>query len=223
MLTQTSFAGDELSNKDIREGKMFPFKSAKVVYKKSGMTTGTETLWIDDYGRMQVRETNITTKMMGFTNTDESIAITTLDTITAINLKTKTATRMANPAKNFRESLKNKSDAELEQFKKSMMNMSQQMTGQQEIKPIGKEKIAGKECEIYQVNAMGGTSKVWTWQNLPLKTEASVMGNTISDEAVSVEVGVKIPKEKTQVPAGIQLQEIPAMGNMPFALQQKRQ
>lgn len=222
MLSQASFAGDELSNNDIRSGKLFPFKSAKVVYQKSGMTTGTETLWIDDYGRMQVRESNMTTKVMNITQTQETIAIVTPETITTINLKEKTAVKMANPAKNFYESLKKKSDAELEQFKKSMMNMGQQMTGQ-EVKPIGKEKLLGKECDVYEMSMMGGTTKLWTWKNLNLKTETQMMGNKISDVATSLEVGVKIPKEKTQIPAGIQLREMPAMGNMPFALQQKRQ
>lgn len=215
-------AKDELSNDDIRAGKTFPFKSAKVVYKKTGMTTGTETLWIADYGRTQVRESKLTTKAFGFSNTDESVVITTEDTITSINLKTNTATTMANPAKGFRESMKNKSDAEIEQFKKQMMGMSAQLTGEQEYKPIGTEKILGKKCEIYSMSMMGGTSKVWTWANLPLKTETAMMGNNLLDEAVELEVGVKIPKSKLKVPAGVTVQEMPQMGNLPFNMGQQR-
>lgn len=215
---QTGSAATELSNDDIRAGKLFPFESAKIVYKKSGMSEGTETLWISDYGKKQVRQTKVTTKSFGFTNTDESISIVTPEKVTTINLKEKTGIRMDNPMKDFYAGLKNKSDAEIEELKKSGMIMARQMTGQQEIKPIGKEKILGKEAEIYVITAMGITSKSWIWNNLTLKTEASVMGNDSIDEAVSIEIGAAAPSEKSLIPEGVQIQEMPAMGQQnPFA------
>ncbi len=219
LFTSSLLADNELSNDDIRAGKLYPFKSAKVVYKKSGMSQGTETLWIDNYGKLQIREIDVTTKVFGFSNTDKSISIVTPEMITTINLKEKTAVRMANPMKDFYENLKTKSDKELEEFKKSGMVMAQQMTGQQEIKPVGTEKILGKKCEIYEITMAGVTSRTWTWSNLSLRTEASMMGNKTLDEATSVEMGIKVPKEKSQIPAGIPIQELPAMGQgqNPFA------
>lgn len=180
------------------------------------MSNGTEVLWIDDYGRVQVREADITTKVMGFSNTENVRTIITPEMITNINLKNNTAVRMPNPMQSFYQKLKTMNDEEIENFKKSGMQMAQQMTGKEKIEPVGKDTILGKECEIYEVEMMGVKTKSWNWNSLSLRLESNAMGQENVDEAVSLKLDVEIPSDKMGVPAGVQVQDMPAMGQMPM-------
>jgi len=55
-----------------------PFKEAVVHYTIKGMESGTETLYIKDYGRRSAKYHKTSTSMMGVTVNNETVEITTL-------------------------------------------------------------------------------------------------------------------------------------------------
>lgn len=75
---------------------------------------------------------------------------------------------------------------------------------------IGKEKILGKECDVYQFVAKYTNKKIWRWEDLVLKEETIGEDGKInySKIATNIRIDVPIPKEQFQVPAGITIKEI---------------
>lgn len=74
-------------------------------------------------------------------------------------------------------------------------------------KPVGKATVAGKPCTIHTM-PQAGNAKIWVWQNLPLKMEATnPQAGGMSMVATKVETGIPVPPRTFQVPAGMQVQD----------------
>jgi hypothetical protein len=79
--------------------------------------------------------------------------------------------------------------------------MLQAMGGKQ----VGSQNFLGKNCEKWEVNAMGKTTML-IWQGVPLKTETSVMGMTSSQVATSLKTGLSFSTADFQPPAGVKME-----------------
>lgn len=88
-------------------------------------------------------------------------------------------------------------------------------------KVVGKGTVAGKPCEIREVDSpVGGMKgmKVWMWQNLPLKMEMpSQQGVGISMVATKVEANAKVAASTFKLPAGLPVKDVqtPKPGSRP--------
>jgi len=81
-----------------------------------------------------------------------------------------------------------------------------------QIEEKGNEQLLGKDCKLYgvTVTVQGQNVKgtVWVWQGLPLKSSMNIAGNTVVEEVIEIREGAEIPKEKFELPEGINFVEV---------------
>ncbi|VAX29305.1 hypothetical protein MNBD_IGNAVI01-771 [hydrothermal vent metagenome] len=180
--------------------KRYQFKSGKVVYKLSGMMTGTETMYFDDYGRKEVRFNESEVNMMGTKQKTSTQTITDGKYIYSINKQNNTAQKMENPI----YSMFTKDD-DLQKIGDDIMK---KLGG----KKIGNETINGKDCEIWEVQKLGG--KVWVWNSISIKSDINMMGMKMTQVAESVETNIDVSPDLFKLPKGITIQDMGSMNNM---------
>lgn len=200
--------GQGTSGDKLKEAKVFELKSGKVEYKLDGTTKGIKTLYWDDYGRIQHEYRKTTTKMLGISNTEETLTIRTKEWMYSIDLKEKTGTKTKTDA-TFQTAeaftgTQGMTHQEREQYGEAMLKS---MGG----KEVGSETILGKPCKVIEISQM--KSKVWAYKNVTLKLTVNMGGmlGTSSEEATSIEENIAVPASKFQPPAGIEIQDVTDM------------
>ncbi len=180
--------------------KRYQFKSGKVVYKMSGIQTGTETLYFDDYGRKEVHFSDTVIDMMGIKQKSKTQTILEGKYIYTIDLDKKTAQKMENPLFSM--------FSDEDDLQKVGEDIMKKMGG----KKVGSETINGKECEIWEVQKMGG--KIWVWNSLSIKTVVNMMGMNVTQEAESIETDINISPDLFKIPNGVEVKDIGTIDNM---------
>jgi len=180
--------------------KRYQFKSGKVVYKLSGMMTGTETMYFDDYGRKEARFNESEMNMMGTKQKINRQTITDGKYIYSINKQNNTAQKMDNPI----YTMFSKED----DLKKVGEDIMKKLGG----KKIGNETIKGKNCEIWDVQKLGG--KIWVWNSIAIKSDINMMGMKMTQIAESVETDIDVSPDLFKLPKGINIQDMGSMNNM---------
>jgi hypothetical protein len=74
--------------------------------------------------------------------------------------------------------------------------------------PVAGRTVLGKTTEGASITAMGTPLKVWTWQGVPLRMEASMNGQQITVEATSLKTDLTVPAERFAIPKDVRLQEL---------------
>ncbi len=180
--------------------KRYQFKSGKVVYKMSGIQTGTETLYFDDYGRKEVHFNKSVIDMMGVKQKSNTQTIMEGKYIYTIDLEKNTGQKMENP---LYEMFSDEDD-----LQKVGEDIMKKMGG----KKVGTETLNGKECEIWEVQKMGG--KIWVWNSLAIRTVVNMMGMNITQEAESIETDINVSPDLFKIPKGIEIKDIGTIDNL---------
>lgn len=182
--------------------KPLPFKSAKVTYSISGMEEGTETLYLDDYGRKSAAYHKTVTSMMGMKLQNSTVEITDPEWVYSYDLVERTGVKGPNMVKYLNEEYQQLSKAEKKVVSKNAehlgCNVMSGMGG--EIEQNATE-ILGYSCD--RVSAMGVTVYSLHGTSLPLQTDSSTMGMKMAMVATSVEEG-KVEEKHFQHPEGIE-------------------
>ncbi|MEN8192027.1 MAG: hypothetical protein ABFS12_04380 [Bacteroidota bacterium] len=177
--------------------KRYQFKSGKVVYKVSGVQTGTETMYFDDYGRKEVHFNESVIEMMGTKQETNTQTIMKDKFIYVIDKKTNTAQKMENPLYSM--------FSDEDDLQKVGEDIMKKMGG----KKVGNETINGKDCEVWDVPKMGG--KIWVWNSIGIKTVVNMMGMNITQIAESVETDVDVSPDLFKIPEDVEVKD---MGNV---------
>jgi hypothetical protein len=162
----------------------YPVKTAYVEYVQSGTTNGTETLYVDNYGKQSARYSELTTKSFGSTTTTKQIMIQKDSVVYTIDTEKKTGVKQTIHI--------DPKDVE------KWADTAEEIYTDLGFKKTGEEAILGKPCDIWE----GMSSKIWIWNGLALKTEISIFGKTLI-EAKKVDVSGSIDKSKFEIPDGI--------------------
>ena len=173
--------------------KRYEFKSGKVVYQSTGSMTGSETMYFDNYGMLEVKKTKATLEMMGIKQVTDTKVIMDGKWVYTIDNNSGEANKMENPLYSmFPEG------GDLEKVGEQLMiNMGG--------KKIGTETLLDKKCEIWEIKKL--MSKVWVWKSIPIKSEINMMGMKITQLATSVEVDIKVSPNEFKLPAGVEFKE----------------
>jgi hypothetical protein len=174
--------------------KPYSFKSAYVEYEITGNTTGTQTLYIDDWGWNRSETTHSVTKMLGQkTETHERKITKKLDTWQWVPGE-KTGSKVHNQ---MLEDLLSDSNFDIKKFSdETMKSLGFEKTGT--------EMVNGKNCDVYK-GMLGATS--WVWNNIAVKTEVKLMGTKYVLNATKIELDVKVPAEEFNIPGDIKFTE----------------
>ncbi len=81
---------------------------------------------------------------------------------------------------------------------------------------VGKEKIDGKNCLVYEMTAEDAKSKMWVWEDngMPLRIESESEGEKVVVEYSNVKVG-DIDDNMFKLPAGTQIMDMANMQGIP--------
>ena len=174
--------------------KRYEFKSGKVVYQSTGSMNGAETMYFDNYGMLEVKNTKATLEMMGIKQVTDTKVIMDGKWIYTLDNNSGEANKMENPLYSMFPD-----GGDLEKVGEEMMiNMGG--------KKIGTESLLGKECDIWEIEKL--MSKVWVWKSIPLKSEVNMMGMNITQIATNVEVDIDVSADKFKIPEGVVFKDI---------------
>lgn len=181
--------GNENGKSAKGEGK-YPLRSAVITYEAAlpqNMGSNTRTLYFDDYGDKEKTVTLTSISAMGQSMNTETHTIITDGYVYSWTPGESTGTKIKleegfNP--------KNMNYDELSDEMKEQMNLVEE----------GKEKFMDKNCDVYSMDMEGVSGKVWVWENLPLKIQASAMGMIMTEKATNIDENADIPSGTFDLP-----------------------
>jgi len=185
----------ELEQEEPEPGlKYYGIRSGIIEYKHSGQRTGTSILYFDRYGHRSATYSD-----MIMNGQPEKTWAFSMDDMQYIYKEgSMQGMKMKNP---LTEKLTKVKD--LEKFTEEIYN-------QMGFKPAGTESYQGKECRVFK----GEMGKVLVWNGLLMYMEMNVMGTTVKQEAVKVDVNTRVKPSVFDLPGDVTFTEMPAMGGM---------
>lgn len=181
----------------------YSFRSAKIEYAISGTTEGKSTLMVK--GDKSVREAHIIFHKPTGDENQNNLYIDAGEYVYSVDLDKKTATMTRNP---LYDTLVKVDPARRQEFlKKIAVGLSPEDAMDRELKAVGKETVAGQECEIFET---GGFGQICLWNGIPLKTTISIpdLGLNNNTVATSVELNADVPDSAFELPEGITVQRV---------------
>jgi len=134
--------------------------------------------------------------MMGISVKENKLTIIDGEWTYNINLDQNSGTKIKTPF--VEQIIENTGNKDLTDFGEQMMkNMGGKITG--------KESVLGKECDIWEIKNLG--TKVWVWNWIPLKSDANLMGQKITQTATKIDAGASVPAEKLNIPSGVSISD----------------
>lgn len=184
------------SNKPVlnETSRRYPeLKSAIIKYNVSGMNTGTEVVYIEDWGKREAIYKKIITKMMGVDLERNYMTLITDNGkwIYNIDLNSGTAIKMDETG-----------------YKSLAGNTGRNMNETIGATKIGTEEIAGKTCDIWKKGYPH--SMAWIWKGVALKKDHDVAAMRVLTVATDVQENVSIPEDKFTIPSGVKIKILDA-------------
>ncbi len=163
-------------------------KSAIIKYKVSGMNNGTETVYIDDWGRREAIYKKFTTKMMGIDLERDFMTLIAENGkwVYNIDLNSRTAIRMNNAG-----------------YKALQGNSGSNMDATIGAMKIGTEEILGRECDVWEKSYP--YSRAWIWKGIALRKDQDVAAMGVLTEATEIQENVSIPEDKLIIPTDVKV------------------
>jgi hypothetical protein len=172
------------------KSRRYEVKSGMVVYELSGgggmlgfktERKGHKTLYFEDYGNVEVQETEESTTTMGQTEKHHELVKIKNGMVYSVD---------------FEEKVIIKQDMTSMMKDKDAGKMGKDMLTQMGGKKTGNGKVLGYACEIWE--AMG--TRIWIYKGVTLKIETNIMGMKQTEVATEAKFGKKIPSSKLKLP-----------------------
>ena len=183
--------------------KKAPFKEAVITYKMGGSIKGESRLYIKDYGRRMASYEKTVTSIMGFSQKEEKLEITTPDWKYVIDLSKKIGTKNTNPEKYIKEEFNKLSSKEkrtvMKNAKELGLGVAKQLGGRVVFNAAN---ILGYPCDKATVMGMSVYSIHDT--SIPLKSVGNMLGITIQKEAIDIRKG-DVDEKWFKVPSGVKI------------------
>lgn len=208
----TSCGGGSRTNADSNmeevAKEMAGMKTCMIEYKttvnaKEMKSTSIMTQWIDNENDRHAIYTDSQSEVMGMKNSEKSLVIMKEGWSYVINLTGKTG-------------FKSK-DGEMGEDPTDLIKSEDDVTFRQMIekeggKILANETFLGKDCIVVEVAEQGDEgqsmkTKMWYYKGIPLK----MANDFYTMEATKFEENANIPDSKFEVPAGIEISEMPSM------------
>lgn len=192
-----------------QQGKYFFVKSGHIEYTLGGNTSGTKTVWFDNYGMLMytLTESTTTVKMLGIksTTSTKELEIRKGNTIWKADLLQNTGVKMTIQAQTeVGEKLtKGKTDTQLHDMERKVLtDMGAEIQGY--------ENFLGKNCLKFK----WGTTSFLQYKGIPLKSDVSTLGVTYTETAKSFDTNITVPPTKFEIPSNIKFEDMGEMLGM---------
>ncbi|WP_320019952.1 hypothetical protein [Labilibaculum manganireducens] len=180
-----------------QKSQIYAIKSGHVEYQLSGNTTGTKSVWWDNYGNSSFTETKSVsvTKMFGIKSETKThdISIIKGGQFWSANLIENKGQKGTVP---FQDITENMTEAEKKKMGKDLLEA---FGGE----IVGTEDVLGNECEV--VKLMG--AKCWIYEGVTLKSEAKILGIEAIETATRFDKNSSVSASKFTPPTNIKYED----------------
>jgi hypothetical protein len=192
----SSCAGEKKGKADdqhaatIQEGNRYSLKSGVMTYETQlpqSMGSTKRIMYFDDYGRKEKMVSISSITAMGQSISQE-MHVLTKDGFTY------------SWSVGDSSGMKVKVDSIFDPSKMDYEHLSEEVRTQMNLKEEGTEEVNGKKCTIFSMDYEGIKGKVWVWNNIPMKTQATMMGFNVIENLVSLEENVDVPASHFVLP-----------------------
>ncbi|MDO5675185.1 MAG: hypothetical protein Q4G66_09755 [bacterium] len=180
-----------------------PFREGTIHYEMSGTQQGTEILYIKEFGRLRVKQSQSTMELLGKTVSTKTREVTTPEWVVRYNLSDNWGEKNTNPAKLYQQEYEQLSTAEKKVFAANAGKIGPSLfENAGSIVQSRSTTMLGFVCD--QVSFGGFSSSCLLHDtDIPLQAEARVMGVINQIKAVRIDLTSPIPDELFNEPAGI--------------------
>lgn len=185
-----------LTAQDEIEFKNYNMISGFVEYKLSGVQSGTQELYFEEYGKYEAKYSKGEYDYMGQKGTFNQVSIITPEAVYSLNLEKSQGIK--SPAPDYSKIIE-QFELENGDFEK----VQEQTMKEQGFIKKGTEKVLDKDCVTWELEKNGANVKIWLWKGIELKVIQSAQGLTSSQEAIKIIEEEAIPFVKFEVPDGI--------------------
>lgn len=198
-----------------QQAQQYAIKSGYAIYNLTGNTTGTKSVYWDNYGTTTLTEikSKTVTKMFGMKSEEEAHTITLIkeDKYWSADLLDNSGSKGTLPyyseAKEYAESMTEKEQEELAN------ELLSSMGGER----LGNESVEGYTCEV--ISLMG--AKSWIYKGIVLKSEAKIMGIESNEVITEFKPNTKVSSSKFMPYDGVEYTDMSQAseqyGGNPFA------
>ena len=162
-----------------------------------GMGSNVTILYFKDHGKKEIRENITSVKMAGKEMSTRSRILVRDGYV---------YTWVVGQQAGNKFKLQDKFDPSKLDYKK----LSKEMMEKFKMTKEGTADVQGKTCDVFSFEAEGMKGKSYIWENIPMKTEMSMSGKTLTAEVTKLEEGADIPDSEFELPAGVEFTEIQA-------------
>ncbi len=149
----------------------------------------TETLYFDNYGAREARETVGDVSGIKI----HTLAFTKDGYLYTVNYDQKTCTRMKGMAVSADMDYSHLTDHEIQEY---------------HIQQEGTEQVAGKTCDVYSMNSSMIKGRVSAWNGIPMHTQTTVSGMQMNSIVTAIDENAAIPESKFEVPEGFTIKDL---------------
>ena len=186
----------------------YGFKQARIVVEKktknaSVELTAIDTVYIDDWGWVEVRYSHVVQDVRMIKQKTESwtVSIMEREWLTTYDPVKKKGNKMKNP---FYATIGNLSG---EQQKGMAEGMAKAFEAKATAK--GTEEIAGKMCDVTEtrvaLQGMETVTTTWMWKGLVVKLVSNGMGTEITELVTSINEGVGVRSDLKKIPDDVEI------------------
>ncbi len=168
--------------------KRYPFKSAIIELQYGGSSSGTQFIYIDDYGMREAKIDSFMTEMFGMQAPTHKIQIQDWDSTFSADLVKRSGMSGLNP---------------LTANERKQLSLAGEEIAKGMGMEAGEETVAGKTCKVWSLESLG--SRVWLWNDITLKSEVDLGDVKQQLEAKRIEIDVPVPADKFHLPGGIKI------------------
>jgi len=171
----------------------YKIEQGKIAYKMiiMGMEMDVN-IYFKRYGKLQTVETNM--EMMGAKTENRAIIkdgyLYSLDMI---------------QKKGFKQKIKETDSLDIQKI--DFDNIPAEYIEKYNIKEIGKEVVAGKNCKKISITDKGNTNTMCIWKNIPLRYTVTQQGMAMEMKAVEVNENPDFPSGIFDIPADFEVEE----------------
>ena len=166
-----------------------------IVELKSNVGSQRQQIYFDDYGAREA--VHVITEGSGTTNT--TIVVNAGGSSVVYDPEKKAGTRV------------DLSDA-LSQLGlggiPNLGSLDERMKSELKYRPIPGRTILGRKADGASIEVVGTPLKIWTYEGIPLRMEATMQGNALVVEATSLKTNVSIPASRFVVPDDVELRDL---------------
>lgn len=214
LIFSLAFSATAHADESLPWERLTPFREGTIHYRITGAQQGTEILYIKDYGRKRVKESQSTMHVFGRTMTTKTRELTSPEWVLRYNLSDNWGEKNTNPARLYRQEYEQLGEGEKKIFATNAAQLGPSLfENAGSIVQSRSGSILGFQCDRISFGGFSSSCLLHD-TDIPLQSEVRVVGTINRLQAVRIDLFSPVPDALFEPPANIQVavnEEVEAM------------